>query len=86
MENINLSQCLIKYHTMKTYTEVAVKLYEFLTLTLDGSGQMHVFVMLVLGKCSHWTGNYVCPIVGLDAVAESKIPYPARNQRSVIQL
>lgn len=37
MYNIKLSQSLPKYHTMKTYGEVAVKLLAFLTSTLGGN-------------------------------------------------
>jgi len=34
--NIKLLQSLLKYHTMKTYGEVGVKLLAFFTSTLDG--------------------------------------------------
>lgn len=37
MYNIKLSQSLLKYHTMKTYGEVGVKLLAFFTSTLDGN-------------------------------------------------
>jgi len=33
---VNLSLCLTKYHTMRTYGTVEVQFHAFLTLALDG--------------------------------------------------
>jgi len=67
---------------MKTYGGVEVWLNEYLTSALDGSdGELHAPATSLQGKQStdtHWTGGWVCPRGGLDAVAKRNL-YPCRE-------
>jgi hypothetical protein len=72
---------IIQY-AMKTYGLVEVQLHAFLTLALDGgewsASRPSSFTSSEKAAGINWTGGWVDPRTGLDAVAK-------RNQTPVVQ-
>jgi hypothetical protein len=70
--NIQMSVCLTKHHTMKTYGQVEVQFHTFLTLALDGgewsdSCTSH-FNPRERAPDTHWIVGWVGPRASLDAM------------------
>jgi hypothetical protein len=68
---------------MKAYWGVYVKLYAFLTSTLDGgewsASRSSRFNHRERTPGTHWIGDWVGPRAGLDTVVKRKIPCPCRD-------
>jgi len=81
---VELSLCLSKYHTMKTYGGVKVQLYSF----FDARWRCLVsFTPCRLtprkrAPGTHWIVGWVEPRPGLDAVVKREIPSSCRDSNS----
>jgi hypothetical protein len=90
---LKVSLCLIKLHPIKTYLEVEVRLYTFLTSALDtgkfSASCPHRFTAGKRSPGTQWIGGLVGLRTRLDAMTQRKYPLPApapaAYQISVVQ-